>query len=81
MISVCAIRVESRLIELRVRSEEDGRWQWSIEIAGGKVLCDGTVINKISAQLTSQRAFEQRLSRSGLGRFTPIAYTWKDLVR
>ena len=78
---VCAVPVESRMVELRVRSDEKGKWQWSMGIVVGDLLCEGIEVSKIGAQLTSQRAFEQRLSRAGLGRFAPRRYAWAEQVR
>lgn len=80
MTSVCAIRVESRLVELRVRFDEPDRWVWSISIEGGKHLSQGAMMNKLAAQLTSQIAFENRLYRAGLSKFAPKTYSWQDLV-
>jgi hypothetical protein len=79
---VCAIWIESQIVQLSVRCECSASvvWRWSIRLLKGETLLRGTSDTRFAAQVAAQYALEQRLSRAGMRRFTPAAFEWKELL-
>ena len=72
----CAVALSSGIIELRVVYSESV-WAWSIVSAEAQTLNRGVGTSREAAQLSSQRAFEERLRRAGMNDQAPNRYEWK----
>jgi|KBSSwiStaDraftv2_1062776.scaffolds.fasta_scaffold143331_2 hypothetical protein len=79
MISNCRICVGNQTIELQVRAEATGEWRWSVLTPRGNAMEEGSTPSKLSAQIISQRALEERLRVAGLAYAVTDSYEWKDL--
>ena len=72
--------VESRVIYLSVQREDDEIWRWKMAFEDGVILQQGMMPTRIAAQVTVQRAFEQRLKRAGIGKWEFTGYRWVEAV-
>jgi len=79
MICNCTVLVGNESIELRVRAYA-GEWRWSVLTPRGNAMEEGSTLSKLAAQVTSQRAFEERLRVAGLAYAITDRYDWKDLA-
>lgn len=72
----CAVALSSGIIELRVVYGQSV-WAWLIISAEAQTLDRGVGTSKEAAQLSSQRAFEERLRWAGMNQQAPKRYEWK----
>jgi hypothetical protein len=78
---LCAIWIESQIVELRVSrdNKESIVWHWSVRLLN-ETLLEGRAETRFAAQVEAQVALERRLQRAGLNRSSPATFEWKELL-
>lgn len=51
-----------------------------MESEKGRILDQGIMTTRLAAQVTVQRAFEQRLIRAGINKWKFAGYRWTEVV-
>ena len=77
---VCAIRLPTGSIELRVSCDCGERAVWNWSVRNGEMLDAGTSDTRDGAQIAAELAFDQRLRRTGLKRYADDPFKWKELI-
>lgn len=67
-------------IHQSVRREDHEVWRWKMESEKGRILDQGIMTRRLAAQVTVQRAFEQRLIRAGINKWKFTGYRWTEVV-